>query len=94
MTDIVETTANALLDFGCCSTHDYAERAADAVLVVVAPLLRAEGARAERERLRTEVEGWRTWAVDDGHPGGDVQSMCPKRWMLALVSREAEASDG
>jgi hypothetical protein len=77
----------------CPARFLHEDEAADAVLVVVAPLLRAEGAAAERERIRAGIEALPMPDDYNGLNAGRVWHEA-MRDVLALVSREAEASDG
>jgi hypothetical protein len=86
-------SSEALIQYNMVETEDTrARRIADAVLAVVAPLLRAEGAAAERERIKqgTEVllDHGTGWAPDG------TQGWVRLADVLALVSREAEAATG
>ncbi len=96
MTDLVEQAAQAIRaseGFMNPWPSEKNRRDAEAVLVVVAPVLRAEGAAEERERIKAGIEAYEPadnfLAVRDGH-----ERMFTQATVLALVSREAEASDG
>lgn len=78
--------------FVCKNPLIESKQAADAVLVVVAPLLRAEGAAAERERIKAGIEALQSrW--HDATPDDRPDTMDALAEVLALVSREAEASE-
>jgi hypothetical protein len=63
--------------------------AADAVLVVVAPLLHAEGAADACERIKAGIEALRGGQA----PNGAYYDHMTLETVLALVSREAEANE-